>query len=155
MRLGERGRASLGFTWIHLDSLGFTDSFGLASTSLGFTLTHLILLGFNLHHFSFGFAVCWLDFWKGKGKPGVRKREKGKAHRDKNIAFPPYLQTARTYARTETKIDFPVGPLRSSTQPPICFVLTFCSKVTIPEKIPTTRTCEDKTVRLVRAHWKY
>ena len=51
----------------------------------------------------------------GKGKrerplgENWEKREKGKG-RDHDLSeFPPYNQSARTHARTETEIDFPVG----------------------------------------------
>ncbi len=37
------------------------------------------------------------------------KREKGKGTRQDLSEFPPYNQSARTHARTETEIDFPVG----------------------------------------------
>ncbi len=50
---------------------------------------------------------------KGKGKgAGGRKRgksEKGKGTHHDLSEFPPYNQSARTHARTETEIDFPVG----------------------------------------------
>ena len=44
-----------------------------------------------------------------KGTPGEAKREKGKAARENFTAFPLGKRTARTHARTETEIDFPVG----------------------------------------------
>ena len=51
---------------------------------------------------------------KGKGKRGTaggkwEKRENGKGTRHDLSEFPPYNQSARTHARTETEIDFPVG----------------------------------------------
>ena len=48
---------------------------------------------------------------KGKGAAGRKwgKREKGKGTRHDLSEFPPYNQSARTHARTETEIDFPVG----------------------------------------------
>ena len=125
----------LGFTWIHflnhLDSLGFIswfhlDSLGLTwthSDSLGLTWTHLDSLGFTWTHLdSLGFTWTHLDSrgkrerplggkGKGKGTAGGKreKREKGKGGRHDLSEFPPYNQSARTHARTETKIDFPVG----------------------------------------------
>ena len=37
------------------------------------------------------------------------EKGKGKGGRLRNAEFPPYIQSARTHARTETEIDFPVG----------------------------------------------
>ena len=47
---------------------------------------------------------------KGKGRWGkMGPKGKGKGDRSRNAEFPPYIQSARTHARTETEIDFPVG----------------------------------------------
>ena len=46
---------------------------------------------------------------KGKGKGRWEKRGKGKGSDHDLSEFPPYNQSARTHARTETEIDFPVG----------------------------------------------
>ncbi len=54
-----------------------------------------------------------------KGKTRWGKREKGRGRTRIWARIPLYNQTTRTHARTETEIDFPVGPLRSSPQPPI------------------------------------
>ena len=44
-----------------------------------------------------------------KGTPAGAKRGKGTGEGETKSGFPPYIQTARTHARTETEIDFPVG----------------------------------------------
>ena len=46
---------------------------------------------------------------KGKGKGRWGKREKGEGKDQDLSEFPLYNQSARTHARTETEIDFPVG----------------------------------------------
>jgi hypothetical protein len=108
---------SLGLTWIHFDSLGFTwarlDS--LAPTwihlaSLGFSWSHLDSLGLTCFHFGS------LGSHKGKGKTSRHTRKKGKSPRSPLRPVPTLHPAARTHARTETEIDFPVG---LTPQPPM------------------------------------
>ena len=112
----------LGFIRTHLLSLGFNWSH---LASLGFTWTHLVSLGLTWSDLvSLGFTWIDLDSKASQGEKGgipEHKREKGNRPAGVLSPFRLYIQSARTHARTETEIDFPVG---LTPQPPI-FIPSF------------------------------
>ena len=114
--------ASLGLTWIHLDSLGFI---WIHWSSLGFTLTHLDSLGLTFvslrYHVEFtstslrshlakvsqGKGNVWSHKEKGKGH--WEKREKGKGARMSfSLGFLFTSRNRAAHARTKRN-DFPVS----------------------------------------------
>jgi len=69
---------------------------------------HFSMNNFSGRVFLYFSYMHWISH-KGKGKGRWEKREKGKGSDQDLSEFPPYKQSARTHARTETEIDFPVG----------------------------------------------